>query len=401
MALSQEDQRLANQIRQNGDFMNLTYEQAVKADAQNGNQYSIGGQQINYDVPIIPGAWLTKLTARLNLNVNYTPNATTPNASLTAAGIYAVLQNIEVRFGNKQIEVHPYIMKTLAEIRGYNRTNTNNTLGQQNSDIQALLATSPTLNSGDNTWKIDIDIPLNILHPMSVNGLLPISGTGTRVQVFLTPASQFVGKDPLYNVVDSNGTFSVSGTVDCIAWYRDWQSTTTRNPLGPDLTQLSTVQIIKPQQLNPMTAGTPMFKRITNPYPFVKLISVVIDGQQSGKFVSDANNIQLYEVDKAENTSSLFYKYDATNGGIQNYYKRVREQYGQDFDSGVLFFDATGSNTANASNQDGGAYLDLTASGYPAARLGFQLGAVSSANQITPRVETWGVILNPLGIQAV
>lgn len=395
---TQAQQNAQAQAQMNSDFMRYSYLQAVKSDAQNGNQYSIGGNTLNYDIPIISAAWLQKLTIRIALTMTYTPNATSPYINLTAAGIYALFQNIRVSFGNDQVNVHPYIAKVLAQLTGYNRTASNTTLGNSNTDIQAMLATSPTVNSGANTWNIDIDLPLNLLHPMSVQGLLPIGGTGTRVQVFLQPTASAVGKDPLLNVVDTNGTVSFSGTADVYAWYRDFHSVATLQPLQPNIAGLSTVQVIKPSAINPLTAGSSVFKRITNPYPFIRLISLVIDGQQSGKFVSNASNITNYEIDQAENTSSVFYKYDVTNGGLANYYKQTREKYGQDFDSGVLIFDSTGTNTANASNQDGSSYLNLTSNGYPAARLGFQVGMVG--NLCTPRVETWGVILNPMGIQA-
>jgi hypothetical protein len=391
----------AAQQAANDTFMQLSYEQPILANAQNGTNYAPGGNPLNFDVPIVPGAFLTRLTIRHRLTVNYTPAGSGAYENLTAAGEYAVFQNVEVRFGNRQIEVHPYVAKVLAQLAGYNRTDTNRPLGNVNNDIQAMLYTNPTVNSGDNEWTFDVDIPLTLLHPMSVNGILPISGSGTRVQVSLQPTASFVGKDPLLNVIDTNGSVTVSGTVEVIAWYRDWQSMTTRQALAPSLAGLSTVQVIKPQSINPLSAGTPNFKRITNPYPFVKLIHIVIDGQQSGKFVSDASNIQLYEIDKAENTSSAFIKYDATNGGMQNYYKRVRELYGQDLDSGVIVFDATAMNTANPSNRNGRAFLDLTPNGYPAARVGFQVGQVGTGTYGTPRVETWGVIINPMGIQAV
>ena len=387
------------QKQANDAFMQLSYETPILANAQNGTSYTVGGNPLNFDIPIVPGAFLVGLTIRHDLTVNYTAAATSPYVNLTAAGETAAFQNVEVRFGNKQIEVHPYVAKVLARLAGYNRADTNTPVGAQNADVQSMLYTSPTTAAGNNEWKFDVDIPLTLLHPMSVNGILPISGSGTRVQVSLQPTAAFVGQDPLLNAIDTNGTVTVSGTVTLIAWYRDWQSMATRTSLAPSLAGLSTVQVIKPQSINNLTSGSTNFQRITNPYPFVKLVSIVIDGQQSGKFVSNASNIQNYEIDKAENTSSVFVKYDATNGGIQNYYKGVRGTYAQDLDSGVLVFDATAKNTANPSNRNGRAYLNLTPQGYPAARLGFQVGAVG--NKCTPRVETWGVIINPMGIQAV
>lgn len=398
----QIDAALAAQAQQNLAFMRYSYESFVEANAQNGTAYAIGGPSLNFDVPITPGAYLTRLIIRPHLTVTYTPDAT-PTFNMTAAGLFALFSNMTLTFGNKQMELPPYIADVLNKMTGYNRQGSNGSFGDSNPDIQGMLAKNFTLSAGANDVLFDIDLPLNMLHPLSVNGILPISGTGTRVQLRLDPAINWIGKDPLQNVCDTNGTIAVTGNVEVICVYRDWQSTATRQQLIPNLGGLSTVQVIKPQNISPLTAGTMNFRRITNPYPFLKLINIVIDGQQSGKFVSSASNIVGYEVDKAENTSSAFYRYDPTNGSMSNYYKAVREVYGQDFDSGLLFFDAIGRNTANSSNQDGAAYLDLTANNYPAARQGFQVNTVGNpaATQITPRVETWGIILNPVGIQAV
>lgn len=390
------------QQQANRDFMELGIEIPIYANAQNGTNYVVGGNPMNFDVPIIPGAYVHKLTIRHNLDVNYTPAGTSPEANLTAAGETAAFSNVEVRFGNKQAEIHPYIARQLAKMAGSLAAPTGMEFGTQNADIQSQLYTSPTLASGANTWQYDVDIPLNLLHPMSVNGILPISGSGTRVQISLTPTAAFAvdGADPLQNCIDTNGTVAVSGTVQVIAWYRDWQSFATRNQLAPSLAGMSTVQVIKPQSIQPLTSGTMNFKRLTNPYPFVKFVSLVIDGLQSSKF-SSASNIQAFEIDKAENTSSVFVKYDNTNGGMANYYKQIRQRYKQDFDEGVLCFDASTTNVANPSNLNGRAFLNLTPKGYPAARLGYTVGQVGTGSNGTPRVETWAVIINPMGIQAV
>ena len=225
-----------------------------------------------------------------------------------------------------------------------------------------------------------------------------MDATGTQIQIALTPAPSFVGNDPLDNVISLTGNAvlnSVKGDVEVICYYRTYQSMSMLQPLTPDLTGQPSVQIIKPQEINPLTGGVTNYGRITNPYPFAKWISIVLDGKQADKFAS-AGNVLSWGIDQAENTSSSFFRYDETTGGMASYYQDVRDKLGQDLDEGVLFFDATINNQADASNRTGDAYLNLTNSGYPAARIGVKVDSVG--NLTTPRVVNFGVILNPAGI---
>jgi hypothetical protein len=388
--------KLAEQKAMNTAFMRYSYEQPIPANAQNGNAY---GQTLNFDVPIVAGAFLSRLRVKQTLSVDYTEAATSPTATLNACGQEGAHKEINVTFGNKQITVHPYfVSKVFNRARGRQNLNFGQVLAHESSSVQGQLYSSPTLNAGSNTWTTYYDLPMTLIHPLSVYGLLPISGSGTRVQVQMVPVAQFVGPDPLENVVNTNGTITVTGTITVVAYYRDNVSMSMINNVQPDLTGLPTAQIIKPQEINPLTGGSMVFKRLSNPYPFVKLASVVIDGNSSATFCS-ATNITGYEIDKAENSSSAFVRYDQTTGGMANYFADVRERYLQDFDDGVIVWDAPSQNTPDSTLQEGDAYLNLTQNGYPAARLGFQVGDVSTANNITPRVVTYGIILNSQGIK--
>lgn len=400
---AQQLAQLQQQVRQqNLQYMRYSYKQYALADAQNGTSYQVGGNPLVFLVPIIEGAYAEKLIIRTTLNVNYTPASSGPVASLNAAAPWNVFREVEVVFGNTVIDIHPYVANILSRMMGYLREYPGQALGYEDPTTQSLFYQAPTLNSGNNTWQFDIDVPLNALHPLSVAGLIPIMGTGTRLQVNVTPCTSFTGSDPLLNPVSTNGTIAVSGTVQVIVQYRDYKSFWTRQVLQPNLDPLvvPAIQMIETQQINPLTSGTPMYQRIENPYEFAKMISIVIDGNSSGTFAS-TSNIQLYELDRAQNTSSVLRKFDATNGGMANYYRLIRGLYGQDLPPGVLVFDAVSENTSDPSLQDGVNYLNLTANGFPAARLGVQVGSVSTANGITPRVQTWGVILNRAGLQVV
>ncbi|WP_067936762.1 hypothetical protein [Alicyclobacillus kakegawensis] len=394
----QQQQQQQQQIRQqNLQFMKYSFRQWMRADAQNGTDFQPGGNTKNFLAPITEGAFAEKIIVRFTGNVNYQPASSDPVATPTAAAPYSLFKNIQITFGNTLIDVHPYIAHLIDRMRGYLRQYPGQELGYSVSNIQNLIAQDLTLNEGDNPLKFDIQIPLNTVHPLSVAGLIPIMGTGTRLQINVTPAPAIVGKDPLDNVIDTNGTVTVTGTIDVIIVYRDYKSFWTRNYLQPNLDAnfVPSIQWIQTQELNPLTAGTPMYQRIENPYEFALILSVVIDGQSSGTFCS-ADNLQLFEIDRAQNTSSLLRKWDATTGGMQDYYQYVREQFGQDLPEGVTVFAAPTENTSDPSLLDGVNYLNVTANGFPAARLGWQVGAVGSVT--TPRVETYGVILNRAGL---
>lgn len=389
-------QAAANQAAQNSAFMALSYERPEMAFAQNGTTYN-AGQPLQFDAPVIPGGYLARVVVSVDLNVNYTPAGANPTASLTKAGIWAVINQLQVKFGEAQVTVHPYFEYIFNAMRGYNRASTLGVIGNEEADIQAILYSAPTLNNGDNTWKYDIELPLNSVHPQSVNGLLPIGQTGTKVQIQAVPATQFVGPDPLKNVVNTNGTIVVTGTITVTCIVRDYHSMATLQQVQPNLSGLATIQTIKPQEINPLTAGSYQFRTITNPYPLVRYAIVVIDGQSSGTFCS-ASNIQGYELDQAENTNTAFFRYDDTTGGMSAYYRDIRRRFGQDMPEGVLVFDAPTQNVANPSSLGGSAFLDLTSAGYPAARFGVKVGTTSQANGITPRAVIYAQILNPQGI---
>lgn len=396
MAATQQ-QLAQQQAMKNRDFMRLGYPQTIPANAQNGTSYATG-QLYNFDVPIVPGAYVERIRVKWSLNFTYTPG--TGSAAVNAGAAYNMFQDVSVMFGNKQMTVHPIVAKVLAQLRGYNRGPAGSVFGTSAAGVQSLLYSQPALASGANAWKGYFDLPTTLVHPTSPYGLIPIGGSGTRMQIQLQSAPSLTGPDPLQNVfaITGNATITaVTGTVKVDIVYRDFKSFATPAALECDLTGLPTAQIIRLREMNPLTAGSPNYMSITNPYPFVKVLSFVIDGQQSDKFCA-ASNLQAYRIDGAENTSSTLRVYDQSTGGIENYFTRHRELYGQDTDEGVLVFDANAESVVDTSNQEGEMWLNVSSSGFPASRVGVQVGAVSSANSIVPRVVSYGVILNPVGI---
>lgn len=396
--MANAEQARAQQAARNREFMRMAAVQPIQATAQGSTAYA-AGSLYNFDVPIVAGAFVEKI--RIFYTFDFTNTAGgTPDLAYTAAGPYALFSDVSVTFGNKQITVNPYVAKVLSQLRGYNRYAPNTTPAVSATGIQTLL-NNQTIASGANAHKGFIDIPLTNVHPSSPYGLLPIGGSGTRMQIQLQSAATVVGADPLNNVLNiasgaTNSVTAIGGTVKVVVFYKDYKSFVTPQALSCDLSGLPTSQIIRLREINPLTSGTPNYLSITNPYPFVKTCHIVIDGQSSRRFAAAAN-VEAFRIDSAENTSSALRVYDASTGGISNYYTRHREIYGSDLDEGVLVYDANAENGVDSSDQEGEAWLNVASSGYPAARVGIQV-ATTVSTTITPRVVSCGVILNPVGI---
>lgn len=292
-------QKAAAQQSMNNQFMGLSYEQPFAANAQNGTSY-VPGQTLNFDAPVIPGGYLQRIVLSFNLTVTNTPG--TGTVALNAGGIWNVLSTINVKFGETQVSIHPYYEYVCSLMRGYGRVNggLGQTINNQVANIQSMIYSSPSVSSGAQTWKFDLEVPLNSVHSNSVNGLLPLGQTGTKAQIQLVPPSSFTGPDPLNNVValTGNAAVSVSGNVSVTCIVRDFKSFASVSPVEPNLGGLATIQKIKPQEINPLTAGSYNFRTLSNPYPLVRYAIILIDGQSSSTFCS-ATNINGYELDQA------------------------------------------------------------------------------------------------------
>jgi hypothetical protein len=156
---------------------------------------------------------------------------------------------------------------------------------------------------------------------------------------------------------------------------------------------VSSLQVIKPAEINPLTANTWNFKDINTPLPYLRMVSYIIDGKQSDKF-SDPSNLLGLELDRDQSTSNAFYRYDESNG-VHNYFRKVRQTYGQDMQDGVIIpIDALATNIPDASDQTGDGYLNLTSTGFPSSRIGVKVGETSTALGITPRVVSYGLVLS-------
>jgi hypothetical protein len=391
------EQLKAIQKMKNEQYMALTYTQQINANAQNGNSWGLG-KNLQFDAPIVASANAQKITLRHNLTVTVAGASVTPTASFP----YSLVNNVVISFGSKVATFHPYLAKIQAMIEGYARKEFDNSGNFKATRIDNMLRSVPsgTMAAGTYTVKFDTDYELNALHPVSVNGLIPIYSSGTRLQTTVNLPTQVVADkaDALDHAFEGAGaTVTVTGTVDVIITYRDDKSMTTRQNLDLDLNGLPTVQCIQLPSANLLSQGAMNYVSIRNPYPFAKIFHFVLDGNQSDVFAK-ADNILAYSLDKAENSNSSLIAYNESNGGIVNLYKNVREKFGTDLPEGVIVHDFTTDNIANVSGKQGGAYLNLTGEGYPASRFGVKLSSVNNTDRVS-KIISYGIILNGEGIQ--
>ena len=395
------------QVAQNAQYMGYSLRQPNPGEAQNSTSFMVGTSpnRSNWYAPIIAD-YCDMIEIKCNLTVNYTAAGTSPTIALNAGAPWNSIFSVTVTYGNQIFQVNPYLFTIAAMMEGRLAMPPGQIIsgGYVDSDVQAMLYTSPNIAAGDNTWIFSIKIPLTMIHKELVNGLIPLGGTGTRLEVSIQSNPSFVGVDPLNNVISTNGTIAVSGTYDVTFWTRGADSPSFTNPIGPNLLTpylYPYPMIIQPASLNPLTAGSKMGKTLSIPYQVFRLVNIVIDGNQSDKF-SSASNLQAYELDKADSDKAVIFRYDLTDASASepmvHYFQKVRESYSQDLPPGVLVYDPATENIVNPSNMNGDAYLNLTGSGYPAARQRFQVGTVGGVSGITPRVETFAYILNDAGL---
>jgi len=384
---------------QNSEFMRLSYLNQILMNKENGNVYG-QGKNLTFNSPILAGAYAQNIVLKFRLNANWDAG-TTGTVTPTASYPEGLVSKVEVQYGNKQISANPVLFRILDLMEGYGRTTQDDVRGNRETGIEAMLRKVPTtLVEGDNEIKFEVNISLNNLHSQSINGLIPIFSSGTRLQVGLQLPT-VVGKDPLLNVFDvtGDGVLEVTGTIEPIIEFRDYNSMSTVSQVSPDLTGLSTIQIIELPSVTNLSQGQYNYTSFRNPYNFAKMVSFVISGMQSDKFCA-ADNITGYSLDKQENSNSSFYKYDESTTGIEGWYKSVRARYGNDLPEGVIAWDKTSENISNVSSKTGSSYFNISGSGYTASRQGIKVDEVDNTN-IASRIVTYGVLINPQGIQSV
>ncbi|HEX9114635.1 MAG TPA: hypothetical protein VGA61_01090 [Anaerolineae bacterium] len=394
--------------RANFRYMTETIDKVTRCTPVGGGtsaSYS-AGQTLIFNIPTASGAFAKELIFTLNLTATFAAG-TGATYVLNAAGILAAIDNIRVEFNGAQAQLRPYILKYLYQLRGYCRAVPGQVIaGQTITTVQTDLGTTtPGVATGANTWNLVFRLPLNALHDLRPEGMLPAMGQGTTPQVKVTCAPAALGPDPVLNCAVENagtgGSLSITGTVAVDVVYRDGTYLGGLDKLPLDLSGLGTAQYVTDQSLNNLAANITMRQRLTALLQHYYVLGVVIDGQQSAKFATKAN-ITALEMDEDSVGQNKLQAWGLSAGGnisIDDYYERIRRHFGQDLDEGVIVWVAApGFGQYDASNGEGRQVLDMTPGKWTDLNLGYQVGAVGAVANVSPRVEHYLVSLNPQGL---
>jgi hypothetical protein len=414
----------AQQIEaQNRLFMQQSLEKVAYCPVTGGSGTTATytpGTTLYFDFPQLGGAYIKGLSINYNLTVNPLTGFT---YNLNAAGLHAMFSEIKLDYGNTQVRTHPYFLKLIEQLRYMSSGAQNNvTSGQNDSFLTAQIAGDTLITvTTANKWIGKIYLPLNVLGDDSVPGLLPAMSVGNTPQLKLTCTPNFLGADPLMNVLTSNNnasagfTTAVTGTIGVDAVYLDGSTMRTNVPLSLNLDTEPTLQYYWESALTPFNSGTTwQRKQITTRLEHWLMASIIIDGQRSDRFMTDSTgsaslspytNLAAFEIGPDQSGQNVFKGWNSGNNiPIYDYYDReMRRHHGQDLDPGViLWVDAVSRGVTNPDNRHGSQVLNMTPNGgFVATNHAYQVNTVSTSNSITPRVETFLLSMNYDGLNLV
>lgn len=409
----QEQAQLAAQAaqmqrQQNRAFMALSLRKKALAQQANGganNQNFVAGQPLTYNIPTanngyLVGFWVNCLltnTLPAGTSAVYAPNAEAP---------YSLIDSIVVNYGGPQHNFRPYILKYYYEMQGQGAMWFPRQIlaGQLDAFMQAYYSSVNNLSYpvavGANTWNFRLYIPMNLIHPQDVRGILPIQNGETTCQIVVNCAGAPYGPDPVLNTVvttsGSGGASTVTGTISVEAVYKDGQSYAQTSALQPNLSGVQTCQLVRDAPLNNIGAGQLYSTKVSFLHRMPWLWMAVIDGQQSSKLAA-TSNIQVIQTSADAVGLRPFQRWGLnTNLDVRSYFDDLNYLLQQDMDEGMIplvygpIFEQ-----ADPDLLEGTAYLDMsTQSGWTDFHAGVQLSAVGAVAGITPRLEVHAVLLN-------
>lgn len=361
------------------------------------------GQQLTFEIPQTGDAVATRLLMTLNLVADYTPAGTGPTMATNAAYPWSLMDYIQLKFGNLQIRWRPYFFKVLAQLAGRMQPAYAGQVfvGYSDTTVEGDEWNVPaTIVSGNNTIFFKFDVPLAPLADLPGAGLVPISGSNNPIEVLVNCAAQVVGNDPLLNTFASNGTVTMSGSIEVDVEYV--AGTSVAGPqkyrVDPlDLIGYPTLQYDMDVPLTPLqvTGGKP--QRLTRVGSLVHVIGCVIDGNQSNAFCHNSNITGLeVDIDAAAQTP-LFRYGNGSKMPMNAYWHKWRETLQYDLDPGIVLFNAAPiSNLKNPDARNGIDYMENNNAGWPALYHFVQVGSTGAVT--SPRVEVAVSVLNRAGL---
>lgn len=372
--------------------------------------YTAGGTTLYFDFPTVPG-FAHGIIINYNLTVTPATGAAATYAAAPAAP-FNIFSELQVLFNGPQVRTHPYFLKVLDQLLGFQTGAQNKVLAgnADNTFSQTINGLFPIVVGSGNVWKGKIYLPLNVLGKDTVPGLLPVAGVGNKPQLKLTCAT-LVGMDPLLNVLiptggTGHGSSTITGTINCEMVYKDGVTMDSPAPLALNWQNEPTLQYYWDTPLTPFSANTIQRQTISTKLKHWYVVSVIIDAQQSTNFATWAN-VTGFELGPDQVGQQTFVNYNISNNvPIDDYADRMRRIMGQDNDPGVIVWVA-GPNRGviDSSNRNGSQALNMYPGGYPASTHSYQVaatggqGAVAGFSAPTSRVETFLVSENSAGLK--
>lgn len=368
------------------------------------SQNYVAGSTLIYDLPVIAGGVAAELLLVYSLTVNPATGAGAAYG-VSVAAPENIFQEIDVTYNGTQVRALAYFYRVLSVLRGWNRPKPGLVIGgQANTNVTNYTNSGqPITINTNNTWAGVLRIPLNAIAKDDFRGVLPINAQGTKPQLRVQCAQNFMSNDPLLSPMFANGgtgnAVTVTGTVKAFVEFIDGTATDQLMNLGLNLAGQPTVQVAWDQPLNPLSANLLQRQRIVNLKKHVYVASIVIDGQALGKFstIPNITGLQLAMDDSGQNVFKAFGL--QTNVDVQLFWEQQRNNIlGQDVDEGViLWHPGPLVNVQNPSSHMGPQILDMTPGHWTAATHAYQVAAVGAQSGVTPRVETFVAYINDGG----
>lgn len=396
------------QRHQNRAFMALTINKKALAQQANGganNQSFVAGQPLTYNVPTANNGYLVGFWVNCQLT-NTLAAGTNAVYALNAEAPLSLIDSIVVNYGGPQHNFRPYILKYYFQMLGALAMAFPRQIlaGQLDTFMQAYYNSTNTnlfpVAVGANTWNFRFYVPMNLIHPQDVRGILPIQNGETTCQIVINCAGSPYGPDPILGTVvttsGSGGASTVTGTVSVEAVYKDGQSYSQLAALQPNLSGIQTAQLVRDTPLNNLGSGQMFRNKVSFLHKIPWLWIAVVDGNQSNK-LAQTSNIQVVETSADATGMRPFMRYGLnTNLDARSYYDDLSFLLQQDMDEGLIpLIYGPIFQQADASIREGQHYLDMTTqSGWTDFHYGVQLSSVGGVSGISPRIEAHAILLN-------
>src|SRR5438270_9668957 len=186
-------QQAAMQRDQNRAFMAMSLRKKALAQQANGganNQAFVAGQPLTYNIPTANNGYLIGFWVNCLL-VNTLAAGTSAVYALNAEAPYSLIDSIVVNYGGPQHNFRPYILKYYFEMQGQGAMWFPRQIlaGQLNAFMQAYYSSVNNLAFpvavGANTMNFRLYVPMNMIHPQDVRGILPIQNGETTCQIVI------------------------------------------------------------------------------------------------------------------------------------------------------------------------------------------------------------------------